>query len=73
MGETHILKHLHPQRALGRLHHIMPVPPAHELLIGILHPCCDHILDCLLDLLLHQPGREQLERLIQEVVLGVAD
>lgn len=63
--ETHIRQHLDLALAVFAL-----LRDTRKLSMNVLEPGADASL---LDLLLNEPGGERLERLIQEVVLRVAD
>ena len=70
---TYILEDLLPASAFRLLRLLHPVPHLHQPSINVLKTSNNGIPNGLLDLLLHEPSRERPQRLVQEVVLAIAD
>ena len=73
MNEAYLLQRLHPRRVVACLRLAHALADADELSIKVFEASRDGALQSLLNLLLDETGRERLERLVQHVVLRVAD
>ncbi len=59
--------------ALASLHLLRALTHTNELSVNVLKASPDRVAQRLLDLLLHEPVQKRAERLVQNVVLRVAD
>lgn len=72
-GRTYLSKRTSRASIRIRARLVVAITNSDELLVEVLEAGRNSVLDSLGDLLLHETGGEGLERLVQQVVLRLAD